>query len=130
MAIEVQWQNAAHTILRYNFVGDWTWEDYFPVLLQGRAMMAQEAHQVCILNDFTQTQQFPRDFLSKARNVASTRPTNTGRIVFIAPQTILVRLLQTLQQLSPDWAAHYFHESTETAALAHLDRWLQERTAT
>jgi hypothetical protein len=47
-SVEIKWDNEQKTILRYIFTGDWTWDEYLERLNEGRTMMAEVEHSVCV----------------------------------------------------------------------------------
>jgi hypothetical protein len=128
MPVHVRWYDAENHILYYNFQGDWTWDEYFTALAEGRALMRSVDHNVCLLNDMRQATHIPSGFMSKAQTVVGSRPDNTGRVVFIATQTFYLNLLDTVRRVLPAFGANYFYEETEEQALAHLERWMREHT--
>lgn len=128
MAVQVRWYDDNKQILYYSFEGEWTWDEYFNALAEGRSIMRSVDYQVCLLNDMRQAAHIPNGFMSKVQTVVGSRPDNTGRVVFIATQTFFLNLLDTVRRVIPAFGANYYYEETEELALAHLQRWMREHT--
>lgn len=130
MPVQVRWYDEEKRILYYDFQGIWTWDEYFMALAEGRPLMRAVDHQVCILNDMRKATHIPSGFMARTQTVISSRPDNTGRVVFIATQTFFSNLLDTIRRVLPDFGANYFYEDSEEKALAHLRQWMRENTPT
>ena len=130
MPVQVRWYNEDKRILYYDFQGEWTWDEYFTALAEGRAIMRSVEYDICLLNDMRHASHIPNGFMSKAQTVVGSRPDNTGRVVFIATQTFFLNLLDTVRRVLPAFGANYYYEESEERALAHLQRWMNEHTST
>lgn len=124
MSVDVRWDNEEKTILRYNFSGFWSWEEYFPSLARGRDMMRQQAHYVCVLNDMRQAAHIPKGFITKARDVISTRPPNTGLSLFLTTSLLFKETYRVLGSIYPEIPPQYLLVETEEEALERLKTWL------
>ncbi len=124
MPIQVIWEPTEQPILRYIFTGQWTWEDYFPIVAKGREMMKVHAGYVGILNDWLDTGYVPPDFLAKAMDVIDTRPENTGLVIFLNQTLYFQTLYNTFARIHPDVKTHYVLVTNEDEALTKLTSWL------
>ncbi|RMG83138.1 MAG: hypothetical protein D6712_13500 [Chloroflexi bacterium] len=126
MAVEVFWDDEAHTILHYRFTGDWTWSEYFQALPKGRDMMAEVRHYVCIINNMLETDHVPSAFLSRARSVINSRPENTGLVVFVSTGLFFRNTYETFAQLYPNLAKQYVLTNSLDKAHEWIDNWLKQ----
>ena len=125
MGVTVRWEDETRRILRYRFDGMWNWDEYYSALIQGRRMMSEVQHRVCILNDMQNTSFVPDSFLIRARAVMETRPANAGLGVFISSDRFFQSMHQVFARLYPDLAQLYPLVHDEAAALAIVREWLQ-----
>jgi hypothetical protein len=122
------WDNEQKTVLRYTFVGDWTWDEYLERLNEGRNMMAEVEHSVCILNDMQKIGKLPPNFASTAKSVISSRPKNTGLAIFVTSNAFFKVMYRVLAQLIPNVPTEYILVTTEEEAYRKFDKWLTEHS--
>ena len=125
MSIIVKWYDDSHRILQYSFIDDWTWDDYYSALAEGRTMERTTGHAVCTFNDMRQTTHIPADFIEHARQVSLTRPTSTVISVYISSDYHFVSIYEVLCRLYPDTQALYPLVATEEDALSLVTAWIQ-----
>jgi hypothetical protein len=123
--IDVDWYDDSHQILRYQFFGEWNWDEYFVALAQGREMQKTVQHMTCTINDMRQTDYLPPDFLEKARTVSQTRPLNSGIAVYISTDYYFSQVHEILCRLYPETFTRYPLVDTEAEALTKIDVWFQ-----
>ncbi|HRF95814.1 MAG TPA: hypothetical protein PLZ51_11495 [Aggregatilineales bacterium] len=128
MPVQIKWWDDTETILHYQFSDPWDWNEYDTVLRQGRALMKEKNHYVGILNDMTQTIKLPTSLLSKARGYISTKPKNTGRVVYATDNKFLVMMFQMFAKVYPKLAENYTIAPTIEKAVAEITTWLTENT--
>jgi hypothetical protein len=129
-SVEIRWDNEEKTILRYVFIGDWTWDDYLGCLNEGRKMMAEIEHPVCVLNDMQQMGKLQPNFASTAKSVISSRPKNTGLAIFLTSNTFFYKVMyRVLAQLIPNVPTEYILVNSEEAAYTKLNTWLEEHSS-
>jgi hypothetical protein len=128
-SVEIRWDNDEKTILRYVFVGDWNWDDYLDCLNEGRKMMAEIDHPVCVLNDMQAMGKLPPNFASTAKSVISSRPKNTGLAIFLTSNAFFKVMYRVLAQLIPNVPTEYILVNNEEAAYLKLNNWLEEHSS-
>jgi hypothetical protein len=127
-SVEIKWDNEEKTILRYNFSGDWTWDEYLERLNEGRSMMADINHPVCVLNDMQKMGKLPPNFASTAKSVISSRPKNTGLAIFLTSNAFFKVMYRVLAQLIPNVPTDYILVTSEEEAYSKLNTWLAEHS--
>lgn len=128
MPVHLKWWDDTETILHYEFIDPWDWNEYDTVLRQGRALMREKDHYVGILNDMMQTQKLPTSLLSKARGYISTKPKNTGRVIFATQNKFVVMMFQMFIRVYPKLAENYHIRSTLEESAQEIQAWLAENT--
>ena len=129
MSVTVKWYDSTHRILQYNFIGDWTWDEYYSALAEGRTMEKTAGHEVCTLNDMRQTTHIPDDFIEHARQVSLTRPISTVISVYINPDYHFAGIYEVLCRLYPDTRLLYPLVNTEEEAVALIMAWIAANPA-
>lgn len=126
MPVTVGWHDSSHKILQYRFIGEWTWEEYYTALAQGRMMERNASHFVCTINDMRHTTHVPSDFIEQARSVSLTRPQTTAIAVYISDDYHFTSIYEVISSLYPDTRALYPLVRTEAEALSRIDHWFKE----
>jgi hypothetical protein len=127
MPITVEWHDSTPHVLHYRFINEWTWEEYYTALAQGRTMEREARHYVCTINDMRQTQHVPNDFIEQARSVSLTRPATTAIAVYISEDYHFTSIYNVIASLFPDTLITYPLVRTEEEALARIGTWFLEQ---
>lgn len=69
MGVTVEWDNAQHTILRYTFTGQWTWEEFAAAFAEARALAKPVRHPVYYILDVRAMTAMPSGALARLRNI-------------------------------------------------------------
>ena len=64
MPLHVSWGNAEKTFTLFEFVGKWSWEDYYQARSDAIRLVEDVPHMVNIIVDLTQSSIFPANMLS------------------------------------------------------------------
>jgi hypothetical protein len=90
MGIQVCWDNPEQTILRYDFEGQWTWEEFRAAATEAFAMTVSVPHVVDTITYFHKGTLLPANALNQFRQAMLGAPPNRG-INAIVGGTTLVR---------------------------------------
>lgn len=129
MAVTVQWLDDAEDILHYRFQDPWNWTDYERALYEGREMMAQKEHYVCIINDLRNAISAPDSFISKARQYIANRPSNTGLAVFMVDTRFLSVMIDVLTRSLPGLQDKYVLVDSFDDAVKRTKQWLNAHSS-
>lgn len=116
MSIQVVWDNEEKTIIRHDFVGPWTWDEFWELTRATRCMLASVPHRVDILSNMRDTM-MPRGkgMMANMRRATLSAPSNQGIIVVVV-NPFLKTLLSLFMSFDPDMAGIiYSAESVEQA---------------
>lgn len=92
MGIRVCWEDEAHTIVRYDFEGKWTWEELYPVYNQAIAMETSVPYRVDVILDMRRSQGVPGNALSHLKNISDKQPANIGLSIFVTENKFMLAL--------------------------------------
>jgi hypothetical protein len=92
MGVRVYWEDEAHTIVRYDFEGKWTWEELYPVYNLAIAMETSAPYRVDIILDMRRSQGVPGNALSHLKNISDKQPANVGLSIFVTESKFLLAL--------------------------------------
>ena len=89
MSIDVRWDNADKTIIRWQFNDNWTWDDYYGALQISRQLCRQATYIVDIIVDMRDSKTLPNNVFTHAQNALQTSSLNSGSIVVIGINPLL-----------------------------------------
>lgn len=117
MPVTVEWFNDEHTMIRYEFIGRWSWEELHDAIEQVQAMIGGVSHRVDILIDLSQNQGIPSGALTQMRGGTLRANRNWGMGVFIGTGTFIRALLNTFTRVYPKMGERYATADTLDDAL-------------
>jgi hypothetical protein len=118
-SVTVIWDNAAQTMLRFDFARHWTWPDIDHALLRSYAMIEALPHQDPISMLIVPTSLYiaPKT-LSEATRALQARHPRIIRIVLVTDYVVLRNMATAFVRLVPSMHGVYFVVSTLDAARA------------
>ncbi len=117
MSVDVIWDDAEQTMLRYHYAGEWSWGDAFRSIDRARGMMIEAGHTVDCIIDMRNTRHFPDDnavmYISRMGEIGQHMVNFSGVNVYVDADRFLKMVLNIYRQLNPD-------ESTKPLSLLHV----------
>lgn len=95
MSIEIGWYDDSHRIVFTQYIGQWSWEEFYDIARQAARMIGEESHRVDILADMRKSGPLPINgsALTIAGSVMRLYPENWGCIVIIAENRFVSMLI-------------------------------------
>ncbi|MEZ4670385.1 MAG: hypothetical protein R3E39_20960 [Anaerolineae bacterium] len=123
MAVAVDWLNDDQTILKYEFDGQWTWNELYAALQQVDMMMNSVEHTVYVIIDYQGSQGIPPGALTHLRSSTMRAAPNWGGGVFIGISSLVESLLNIFTNLNRKLAERYATAANIEEALSILQNW-------
>jgi hypothetical protein len=117
MPVNVYWEDSEKTLLRYDFLGKWTWNDLYHALNKAQTMEMSVTNRVDVLLDMRHSITIPDSALTHIRNLVEKQPPNVGIFVVITQSKFITSLFEAAARLYQRVALYVFIASNE--ALAH-----------
>lgn len=121
MPVSLQWDNDDHTILRYDYCGRWTWEDYAPVYERAGILLREcnwTVHFIVNLKDEVARNHLPAGALIRAVNIYRNAPANSGKTIIVNAGMVYRTVAQTGAAAYPAIGKKYaFADTLEEARL-------------
>jgi hypothetical protein len=125
MAIRVFWDDQDKTVLRYEFSGLWTWDEFHAAMRQGWAMLDSVQHPVDVINDFSVCDFVPPNSLSHFVRAARRTHPNSRHIVVVGVHNPFLRAIGTiLGRMFPEMAQKMSYADSLEEARAMLNQRL------
>jgi hypothetical protein len=100
MPISVQWDNPDKTLLRWNFEGKWTWDDYYAAMEQNNALLDSIQSKADLLIDMQQTNIVAAGFTSQFRRISQFHP-KAGFAIIVLNSRFIEIMLNMLMNFQP-----------------------------
>lgn len=129
MGIQVDWFDAEQkNIVRYEFIGSWTWDELYNAVNQVNTLMASVDHTVYVIVDFRQGRGVPGGALTHMRSSTMRAADNWGGGVFLGINTFLQALVGTFIKVYPRLGERYQTADSIEHAIAIIDEWRSKTT--
>jgi len=122
MPVQVSWDDAAQTIIRWEYVGKWTWNEVSSTFQQVNQMMRAVEHPVSIIHDLTQSTRMPGGALTQAYRFTSALPENWDISVVVGSGAFVESLLDIFRKVYAKLGDHYKNAPTLDEARAIIAR--------
>lgn len=99
MSISVTWDNDEKTVIRYEYSGRWTLEDFNAAYLAAREMVSQCDYTVHFIIDVRDSTLIPSGALSRGRGVVSSPLPNEGRTVVVGANALIRSIMDVFQKI-------------------------------
>ena len=99
MAVNVIWDDAGKTILRYDFVGNWTWDEFFVAAAEFHAQLESVEHKVDTVINLLESAGIPGNTLSHVYSALQRQhPNDSGLNVIVSKAMIIQTLLNVFKR--------------------------------
>jgi len=89
MNIKVSWDNDDKTVIRYDFEGTWTWEDFKIAATEAFAMTRSVEHPVDTISNFLPGVLLPPNAIFQFRRIMEDAPPNRGVNVIVGSSAFI-----------------------------------------
>lgn len=100
MPVNISWGNEAKTYVLFEFVGDWTWEEYYQTRKTGIEYADSVPHIVNMIIDYSASKMFPRNMLSHFGSSMDRNPKSFDVAVIVTQSAFVMALVNTLVRLN------------------------------
>jgi hypothetical protein len=97
----VNWDDAAHTIIRQQLIGKWTYEEYFSSGAETQRLTSSVPHTVHVIVDFSGSIAYDTKVLAAAQSFDRNFPPNQGCLVLIQCPAYIQAVFDIATRLYP-----------------------------
>lgn len=123
MSVTVDWFNEEKTIIKYQFEGQWKWEELYIALQQVDVMMNSVQHTVYIIVDYQKSSGVPAGALTHLRSSTMKAAPNWGGGVFIGISSLVQALLNVFTSLNKKLGERYATAKNMETAYSIIQGW-------
>lgn len=99
MPVNISWGNEAKTYTLFEFVGKWTWDEYYQARARGIEMVNSVPHIVNLIVDYTQSGFFPQNMLSNFGSSLEKVPKPFDLAVIVTHSAFVTSLVGMISKL-------------------------------
>lgn len=121
MPITIDWDSPDHHVIRYDFVGTWTWQEYHAAVQQVADLLANVAQPVAIIANFTESGPLPNDSIRNVRRALDNSPDNWSEVIVVGGGMFIRMMVSTFGRLYPAMGGRIHAVATLEAARAHVE---------
>ncbi len=103
MPISVRWENNEKTIVRWEFDGRWTWNDYYDALEQSDRLLDSIQRSADLLVNMQQTNFIANGYPAQFRRVSRFHP-KAGIAVLVITNAFIETMLRMMMRFQPQSA--------------------------
>jgi hypothetical protein len=129
MPIKLEWHDEENGILVERFSATWTSDEYFKMLDEENALLAQRGETVHVIVDASKSNIYPADFIKVVLYGIRNMSPHIGISVFIVPMTAMRRVIETSIPVIPGLRASVFFRDTVEEAVAMIQQRLESPTS-
>jgi hypothetical protein len=119
MRIIVQWDNEEHTLVRWDFIGIWDWNDFLAAQKASNALISSVPHTVHIIGDVSRSHHLPTGAIARFRTFKRADPENAGRVVLVGASVYIKTIVEIFRGMFPNTGGNFtFANSLEEARSA------------
>jgi hypothetical protein len=100
VAIEIVWEDEAHTIMRHIYHRGWTSEEYDAMNQQSHDAIVALGHPVYLITDFRDSAQLPSNTMAKRQKVQRMIPANLALNIIVGADPLAVAVVKTMLNVS------------------------------
>jgi hypothetical protein len=89
MSVHVYWEDESKAIVRYDFEGEWDWNELYSAYYEAIAMEKSVEHRVDVILDMRHSGRIPSNVLLHVKNFSDRQPPNIGLSVVVTPNTFV-----------------------------------------
>ena len=116
LRITVQWDNEEHTLVRWDFIGAWDWNDFLAAQQASNDLINSVPHTVHIIGDVSRSAQLPPGAIARFRTFKRVDPENAGRVVLVGASIYIRTIVDIFRGMFPKTGGNFtFANSLEEA---------------
>ena len=100
MSISVDWDNQQQTVVRWHFVGSYTWDELSAALQTSSALIRSVPYIVDVIIDLRSGSGLPENAFGLTRSYLRSSPSNTGLLIVVGGNLLVRSFIQMYQKLS------------------------------
>jgi hypothetical protein len=107
MPVHITWDEGLSDVIRYDFEGRWTWNEFEQAYSEAVRLFGTVDHPVDVIVNLLPSTALPRGILDVVKRVADNAPPHHGMTVYVGQRDILQVFARAFERIYPNAAARY-----------------------
>ena len=107
MVVRVGWDDESDHVIRYDFEGSWTWDEFQQAYAETARLFQSADAEVGVIVNLLPSTALQRGVLEVMKRVADEAPPNHGLTVFVGQRDILKAFARAFERIYPVSARRY-----------------------
>jgi hypothetical protein len=107
MAVHAGWDDQVEHVIRYDFEGRWTWDEFEQAYHEVAPLFASVDAEVGVIVNLLPSTALQRGILDVLKRVADDVPPNHGVTVFVGERDVLKAFARAFERIYPTSARRY-----------------------
>ena len=99
MAVTLDWEDAARTVIRVTFHNQWTWDNALTAKAEAGAMLDMVDHQVSLMVCWENENWMPGDYQNNMRMIANETHPRLKQVVLVRSNTVFQQFFRLFKML-------------------------------
>jgi hypothetical protein len=104
MTITVEWDNADKTIIRWDFVGIWEWQEVYAAAEMSGRLRNEVTHSVSVILNLEKATNMKQGALTHTKTVLSFNPDNRDLVIAAGPSAFLHSMVEIFRKMNVSMA--------------------------
>ena len=101
MAVRVSWDDTLEHVIRYDFEGGWTWDEFQTAYAGAQRLLESVDARVDVIVNLLPSTALQRGILEVVKRVADDAPPNHGVTVYVGQRDILQAFARAFERIYP-----------------------------
>ncbi len=100
MSIQVQWDNEQKTVVRWDFTGNWKWDEFLLAQHESNKLLSSVDYMVDIIGNVEQSRLLPPSALTVYRSTLKNTAPNLGLIILVGSSPFIRQMVGIFMKIS------------------------------
>lgn len=108
MSVNLVWDDSHHTTLRFDYEGEWTWNEWYAAMDDAETRIRELDDTVYLINNLGDTTYLPKNAMTNFKQNAIHFHAIV-RMTFIVSENLFIKVMfNTFKRFAGAWAEHYY----------------------
>jgi hypothetical protein len=100
MTVKASWDNETKTTIRYDFEGQWTWEEFRAAVQEAFALTRSVTHTVDTISNFPADTRLPANAFLQFRRAMADAPKNRGTTAIVSNTSFIKMMVSVFSKVN------------------------------
>jgi hypothetical protein len=112
MSVTVSWDNQQHTALRFDYEGEWTWEEWYAAMDEAETVINLHGDIVHFIHNVGNSMYLPKNAMTNFKQNAIHFHAMVGMTFIVSDNHFIKVMFNTFKRFAREWAARYHFVAT------------------